>query len=68
MIKKKKQRLMGCYFSSLSEQLCKGIITYPRGGALYVTIVSAYLIVLLAYLAYRVLVFVKDMKAWYRCS
>ena len=30
------------------------------------TIVAAYLIVLLAYLAYRVLVLVKDMKAWYR--
>jgi hypothetical protein len=46
------------------KEVCRNIVTSPSGGAFYRAVVSAYLMVLLAYLIYRAIVLAKDLKSW----
>ncbi len=46
------------------KEVCRNIVTGPSGGAFYTAVVSAYLMVLLAYLIYRSMVLAKDLKSW----
>jgi hypothetical protein len=46
------------------KEVCRNIVTSPSGGAFYRAVVSAYLLVLLAYLIYRAIVLAKDLKSW----
>ena len=46
------------------KDVCRNIVTSPNGGALYSAVVFSYLMVLMAYLAYRAMVLAKDLKSW----
>ena len=45
------------------RDVCVGMVTWPRGGTVYVMICASYLLVLLAYLVHRILFFAKDIKS-----
>ena len=46
------------------KESCRSIVTAPSGGAFYRAVVSAYLMVLMAYLIYRAIVLAKDYNSW----
>ena len=58
-------RCSECMSENESEckEVCSNVVTGPHGGAFYVMVVSAYLLVLLAFLIYRAIVLAKDLKS-----